>query len=109
MPKIAFLGAGSTVFAKNVLGDCFGAESLQSARIALYDIDGQRLRESLRMVETLNANINGGRAEVRATGPAQRRDALSGADYIVNAIQVGGYKPGTAVDFEVPKKVCARR
>ncbi len=110
MPKIAFLGAGSTVFAKNVLGDCFGTESLQSAQIALYDIDGKRLRESLRMVETLNANINGGRAEIRAyLGPARRREALRGADYIVNAIQVGGYKPGTVVDFEVPKKFGLRQ
>ena len=110
MPKIAFLGAGSTVFTKNVVGDCLCTDALRAAEIALYDIDGQRLQESLRMVETLNANVNGGRAKIRAyLGPGRRRAALRGADYIVNAIQVGGYKPSTVVDFEAPKKYGLRQ
>ena len=58
MAKITFLGAGSTVFAKNVLGDCLTRDSLRDSHIALYDIDASRLRESKRMLDTLNKNIS---------------------------------------------------
>lgn len=110
MPKIVFMGAGSTVFAKNILGDCLCAESLRKAHVALYDIDAQRLRESKIMIENLNANINAGQAVITAhCGVSQRKDALRGADYVVNAIQVGGYKPSTAIDFEIPKKYGLRQ
>ena len=110
MPKITFMGAGSSVFAKNVLGDCLCMESLQKAHIALYDIDPQRLRESKMMMDNLNANINASRARITAhCGPQQRREALRKADYVVNAIQVGRYKPSTVIDFEVPKKYGLRQ
>jgi len=110
MPKIVFMGAGSTVFAKNILGDSLCAGPLQKAHIALYDIDAQRLRESKMMIENLNANINAGRARVSAhCGAVRRKDALRGADYVVNAIQVGGYKPSTAIDFEIPNKYGLRQ
>jgi alpha-galactosidase len=110
MPKITFLGAGSTVFAKNVLGDCLLTDSLRDAHIALYDIDGTRLRESQQMLETLNANTNQGRARITAhLGVANRRAALRGANYAVNAIQVGGYKPSTVIDFEIPKRYGLRQ
>ncbi len=103
--KITFMGAGSTIFAKNVLGDCMLTESLRDAQIALYDIDEERLEESFQLITALNRNINGGRAAVRAyLGPKNRREALSGAKFVVNAIQVGGYDPCTIIDFEVPKK-----
>ena len=93
MPKITFLGAGSTVFAKNVLGDCMCREALQGADIALYDIDKSRLEESLAVLSALNANINNNRAKITTyLGPANRRKALKGADFVVNAIQVGGYR-----------------
>jgi len=109
-PKITFMGAGSTVFAKNVLGDCMLAEPLREAHIALYDIDGERLNESLRMLETLNGNINEGRARITAhLGVEQRREALRDADYVINAIQVGGYRPSTVIDFEIPKKYGLRQ
>ncbi len=105
MAKITFLGAGSTVFAKNVLGDAMLAEPLSDAHIALYDIDAVRLRESRRMLKTINKNVNKGRAKITAhLGVQNRRDALRGADYVVNAIQVGGYEPCTVIDFEIPKK-----
>jgi len=110
MPKITFLGAGSTVFAKAILGDCILSEPLRDAQIALYDIDPQRLDDSRRMLENLNAHVNEGRATISAhLGVEQRRAALRGADYVVNAVQVGGYEPGTVIDFEVPKKYGLRQ
>lgn len=105
MPKITFMGAGSSVFAKNILGDAMCTEALQDAQIALYDIDSNRLNESKLMLENLNANINDGRATLKTyLGEDNRRDALRDSDYVVNAIQVGGYRPSTVIDFEIPKK-----
>jgi alpha-galactosidase len=110
MPKIAFTGAGSSVFAKSVLGDCMLTESLRDAHIALYDIDPERLEDSHRMLEAVNRNVNEGRATFTThCGPEQRPEALRGADYIVNAIQVGRYDPCTITDFEVPKKYGLRQ
>ena len=105
MPKLTFMGAGSTVFAKNILGDSMLAEPLQNFEIALYDINKERLEESQMMVKNLNDSINAGRCRVSAyLGIANRKDALRGADFVVNAIQVGGYEPSTVIDFEIPKK-----
>jgi len=110
MPKIAFMGAGSTVFAKSVLGDVMCSEPLRDSHIALYDVDATRLDESRRMLQTLNANINAGRATITAhCGAEARPEALRGADHIVNAIQVGGYEPCTVIDFKVPKKYGLRQ
>lgn len=110
MPKITFMGAGSTVFAKSVLGDCMLSPALRDAQIALYDVDRVRLRESKMMLDTLNANVNAGRATITAhLGVASRREALRGASYVVNAIQVGGYEPATVIDFEIPKKYGLRQ
>ncbi|OGV64673.1 MAG: alpha-glucosidase/alpha-galactosidase [Lentisphaerae bacterium RIFOXYB12_FULL_65_16] len=110
MAKITFTGAGSTVFAKNVLGDSMLTPTLHDAHIALYDIDPQRLQESKMMMDNLNANINQGRARITGhAGVENRRDALRGADFVVNAIQVGGYEPSTVIDFEVPKKYGLRQ
>lgn len=110
MPKIAFMGAGSTVFAKNIIGDCMCSPALRDSHFALYDIDGARLRESQMMLDNLNQNINAGRARITAhLGVRSRKAALSGAHYVVNAIQVGGYDPCTITDFEVPKKYGLRQ
>ncbi len=110
MAKIAFMGAGSTVFAKSVLGDCMLTDALRDSEIALYDIDAARLKESKLMLDTLNANINQSRAKITAhLGPANRKTALRGAGYVINAIQVGGYKPCTVTDFEIPKKYGLRQ
>lgn len=104
------MGAGSTVFAKNVLGDVMLTESLHDSEIALYDIDAERLEDSYRMLSAINGNCNGGRASIRRfLGAENRREALRGADFVVNAIQVGGYEPSTVVDFEVPKKYGLRQ
>lgn len=110
MSKIAFMGAGSTVFANNVLGDSMCTEALRDSEIALYDIDGARLKESLFMLETINRNANQNRASIRAfLGVPNRKKALQGADFVVNAVQVGGYKPSTVIDFEIPKKFGLRQ
>ena len=110
MSKITFMGAGSTVFAKNVLGDCMCREALKDSEIALYDIDETRIKESELMLRTLNANINDNRAKIHAyLGVENRRKALKGADFVVNAIQVGGYDPSTIIDFEIPKKFGLRQ
>lgn len=106
MPKIAFMGAGSTIFAKNVLGDCLMTPALRDSQIALYDIDLQRLKDSENMLGNINMN-NGGHATI--TAYTDRKKALEGADYVVNAIQVGGYKPCTVTDFEIPEKYGLRQ
>lgn len=109
MPKITFMGAGSTVFAKNVLGDSMLTPALAQSTIALYDIDGERLRESEMMLSAINRN-NGGHARIETyLGVENRKDALRGANYVVNAIQVGLYEPCTVTDFEVPKKYGLRQ
>ena len=105
MPKITFMGAGSTVFAKNIIGDSMLTPSLWDSHIALYDIDATRLKESKEMLDTLNQNINKGRAHITShLGIRSRKTALKGANYVINAIQVGGYEPATVIDFEIPKK-----
>jgi alpha-galactosidase len=108
--KITFLGAGSTVFAKNVLGDVMCTKALHESHIALYDIDSRRLEESRLMLEAINANVNKSRATITAHhGVRSRKTALRKADYVVNAIQVGGYEPCTVTDFEIPKKYGLRQ
>jgi len=109
MAKITFLGAGSTVFAKNVLGDCMCVESLRGSTIALYDIDAQRLEDSRRMLENLNAQLGAVMVIKPYLGPERRKAALKGAHYVVNAVQIGGYRPSTVIDFEVPKKYGLRQ
>ena len=110
MPKITFMGAGSTIFAKNVLGDCMCRESLKDSEIALYDIDADRLKESKAVLDSLNANINSKRAKIKTyLGVSNRKKALKDANFVVNAIQVGGYEPSTVIDFEIPKKYGLRQ
>lgn len=109
MPKITFMGAGSTVFAKNVLGDCMTTPALENAAIALYDIDAKRLEESKLMLDAINNNL-GNKATITAyLGVKNRKEALRDADYVVNAIQVGLYDPCTITDFEIPKKYGLRQ
>ncbi len=106
MPKITFIGAGSTVFAKNLLGDILGFPELAGATISLFDIDPERLRTS-EIVAHKVAQALGSNPVIEAT--TDRRKALDGADYAICMIQVGGYKPGTVIDFEIPKKYGLRQ
>lgn len=110
MIKVTFLGAGSTVFAKNVLGDIMLTETIQKCEVALYDIDGERLEESFIVIDALNKKINASRAVVKKyLGEENRKEALRGADFVVNAVQIGGYEPCTVIDFEIPKKYGLRQ
>lgn len=106
MPKITMIGAGSTVFAKNLLGDILSFPELADSHITLMDIDGERLRTS-EVVANKVAQAVG--AHPTITTHTDRREALDGADYAINMIQVAGYKPGTVTDFEIPKKYGLRQ
>lgn len=106
MPKITFIGAGSTVFAKNLMGDILSYPELAEATISLHDIDEERLRTSV-IVANKVAETLGVKPTIEAT--TDRRAALDGADYAISMIQVGGYKPGTVIDFEIPKKYGLRQ
>ena len=104
--KITFIGAGSTIFMKNILGDVLQYPALQNSKIALMDIDQTRLNESelvaQKLVETLSA-------DAKIETYSQQRAALDGADFVVVCFQIGGYDPCTITDFEVPKKYGLRQ
>lgn len=106
MPKVTFIGAGSTVFVKNVLGDVMTTTALQGFELALFDIDHERLRDSERLLNSIKATL-GSTCIVKAY--TDRKEALRGAKYVINAIQVGGYDPCTITDFEIPKKYGLRQ
>jgi alpha-galactosidase len=106
MTKITFIGAGSTVFAKNLLGDILSFPELSEATISLMDIDPERLRTS-EVVAHRVAEFFGAKPRIEAT--LDRRQALDGADYAISMFQVGGYKPSTVLDFEIPKKYGIRQ
>ncbi|CAM4243698.1 alpha-galactosidase [Paenibacillus endophyticus] len=106
MSKITFIGAGSTVFAKNILGDVMQTPALQGFEIALFDIDAQRLNESEQILLNLK-KTSSSTCQIKAY--SDRKEALRGAKYVVNAIQVGGYDPCTITDFEIPKKYGLRQ
>ncbi len=100
------MGAGSTVFAKNVLGDCMFVPALAGFEFALYDIDEQRLKDSENMLTNLKNHYN---KNITIKSYFNRKEALRGAKYVINAIQVGGYEPSTVIDFAIPKKFGLRQ
>lgn len=106
MTTVTFIGAGSTVFTKNLAGDILSREALKDATIRLMDINPKRLEESEIVVGKM-AKALGGHAKVE-TYTDQRR-ALTGADFVVVCFQIGGYEPCTVTDFEVPKKFGLRQ
>jgi alpha-galactosidase len=101
MPKITFIGAGSTVFAKNLMGDILSFPELAGSTLTLFDIDPDRLSTS-EIVAHKVAGALGAAPTIETT--TDRRAALDGADYAICMIQVAGYKPGTVIDFEIPKR-----
>lgn len=101
MTKITFVGAGSSVFAKNLMGDILGFPELSDATISLFDIDADRLRTSEIVAGKTIAALDA-TAEIETT--TNRLEALDGADYVITMFQIGGYKPSTVIDFDIPKK-----
>lgn len=110
MLKITFMGAGSTIFARNVIGDCMCTPALRDCEVALYDIDKKRLEESEIILKAINHNVNEDRSIIKTyLGVENRKEALRDANFVVNAIQVGFYDPCTIIDFEIPKKYGLRQ
>ncbi len=105
-PKITFIGAGSSVFMKNIVGDILQRPALAGAEIALMDINAERLEMSeviaKKLVQTLGVPAT-------VTSFSNQREALDGADFVVVCFQIGGYQPSTVVDFEIPKKYGLRQ
>ena len=106
MNKITFLGAGSTVFVRNVLGDSMSVPALQGFEFALFDIDHERLKDSEVILNNIKKNL---KSDVNIVAYTDRKEALRDAKYVINAVQVGGYEPSTVIDFEVPKKYGLRQ
>lgn len=106
MPRIAFIGAGSTVFAKNLLGDILSFEELAESTIALFDIAEDRLATTEIVAHKAAESVH---ANPRITATTDRREALEGADYAICMVQVGGYQPCTVTDFEIPKRYGLRQ
>ena len=101
MAKIAFIGAGSTVFARNLIGDILSMPELAGSTLALHDIDPTRLATTEivahRIADTLDVTPT-----IEAT--TDRRRAVDGADHVITMFQVGGYEPATVTDFEIPTR-----
>ncbi len=106
MPKITFIGAGSTVFAKNLLGDILSFPELAESTISLMDIDETRLFTTQKVAERIARSLG---AHPRLEVTTDRRRALDGAQYAVSMFQIGGYRPSTVIDFEIPKKYGLRQ
>jgi alpha-galactosidase len=100
-PKITLIGAGSTVFAQALLTDILGFPELAESLISLHDIDPERLRTSERMARKLAQQLD---AHPHIEATTDRRAALTGASYAICMIQVGGYRPATVIDFDIPKR-----
>ena len=106
MIKIAIIGAGSTVFMKNIVTDIVLEPGLESAHIALHDIDAARLATSEKVAQRIAASTA---TTPRISATLNRREALQSADFVITMIQVGGYQPATVIDFEIPKQFGLRQ
>ncbi len=106
MPKITFIGAGSTIFTKNLIGDILQFPEMVESTLTLFDIDEQRLRESEAVAHRIATTL-GVAPTIETT--TDRRAALDGASYAIGMFQIGGYKPSTVIDFEIPKKYGLRQ
>lgn len=107
MTKICLVGAGSTVFAKSILGDVLSMPGLGDVSVSLFDIDETRLETSRVVAERICQRV--GRRDVAIEATTHRRRALKGADFVILMMQVGGYKPATVTDFDIPKRYGLRQ
>jgi alpha-galactosidase len=101
MIKLAIIGAGSTVFTKNIVVDLLLIDAFKSIEIALMDIDKNRLEKTYEVLDIISKKME---ASPKFTLHTNRKEALKNADFVQTTIQVGGYKPSTVIDFEIPKK-----
>src|SRR3954451_12784887 len=107
MPKIAFVGAGSAASTRNLVGDILSQPELRDdTTFALMDIDAERLRTAEIVTSRL---VDAHRAGASLTATTDQRAALEGADYVVTSFQVGGYRPSTVIDLEIPKRYGLRQ
>ena len=104
MPKITIIGAGSTVFARSIVGDMLFLPAFQNAEFALYDIDPKRLNDSLTVCEKMSAKLGAKVCFRKFCGVGQRKAALAGSHFVITMFQVGAYEPATIIDFAVSKK-----
>ncbi|MEM9126518.1 MAG: alpha-glucosidase/alpha-galactosidase, partial [Pseudomonadota bacterium] len=106
MTKIAFVGAGSTIFMQNIVGDALLTPALANSHFALMDIDSARLSESETVARAMIKSVG---TDATVTTHTDRRAALDDADFVITAFQIGGYRPCTVTDFEVPKQYGLRQ
>jgi alpha-galactosidase len=105
MTRIAFIGAGSVVFTRNLLSDTLWFPELQDVEIALHDIDADRLATA-EAIANLTAAERG--ASPRISAHLDRRAALEDADFVLNMVQIGGHE-ATLRDFEIPARYGLRQ
>ena len=101
IPKITFIGAGSTIFLKNIMGDILMREELQNAHISLMDIDKNRLEEAHQITKKIITTL---KIPATVSKHLSQEESLSGSDFVIVAFQIGGYKPCTVNDFAIPKQ-----
>jgi len=106
MPKITFLGAGRTVFAKNMLGDILSFPEFQDVTISLHDINQKRLAETEAVAHRIARQLG---ANPSIEAHTDRRASLDGADYAIGMFQIGGFEPSTVIDFDIPRKYGLRQ
>ena len=105
-PRIAFIGAGSTVFLKNLIGDVLRCDALTESHISLMDIDASKLEDAEILVRKIVASLD---INATVSRHLDQRVALKGADFVIVAFQIGGYDPCTINDFAIPKKYGLRQ
>jgi alpha-galactosidase len=105
MTRIAFIGAGSVVFTKNLLGDILAFPALHDVEIALHDIDPDRLQTAEAMARYV-AGVRG--ASPKISAHLDRRAAIDGSDFVLNMVQIGGHE-ATLRDFEIPARYGLRQ
>ncbi len=101
MIKLTIIGAGSSVFTKNIVSDLLHIKKFKNMEIALVDINEHRLKVSHELLDVISAKLN---AKIKIKSFTNRREALKGSDFVQSTIQVGGYKPSTIIDFEIPRE-----